>query len=626
MRPNSRIRGLRAENTFLAIAVIAIATSGFFFHAQSDDPDRALYDDDVTFQKLSSGAQARLTMKFGPKSNPAEVEFAQFQAAAPELPAAAVPTNVLVNDPAADTTARDTQSETTIVLGSGSTVVAGFNDSGSFLPGGNQFTGYSVSIDGGSTFLDKGPLPFSPNGDAGDPVLARNTSGTIFFTTLTFFGSGMQCFRSFDDGQTFSAPVNCAPGTFGLQDKPWVTVDTFSGSGQGNIYLTWRDFGPGNGIKFTRSTDGGDTYTPSGGILLAGAGAFNVQGPYVTVGPDHAVYVFWLDQSAGFGTANIIRMRKSTDNGVSFASTVTVKALVTTGVNGDLSLNGGFRSNSFPQAIVNPADASQLYLVYNDCSGAPCSSAADHGNIFLTRSTDGGSTWSASVQVNDDVTNHDQYMPAISITPAGRNLFVGFYDRRSDPTNSLIERWAALGSIGSGGDVTFQPNQMISSTSFPVAIGQDPVVNPVYMGDYDTVVADSSGFYITWGDNRNPHPPFHAHQPDVFFTKVNVCTPPVISGALAAPDTLWPPNRKFVKVTIDYNVRSPCPSVCTLSVTSNEPSPDEWQVVDDHHVLLRAERNGNGNGRIYTITVTCTGPGGSSTKSVTVFVPHDQGH
>jgi len=37
----------------------------------------------------------------------------------------------------------------------------------------------------GNTFLDKGALPLNPNGDAGDPVLARdNTSGTIYFATL----------------------------------------------------------------------------------------------------------------------------------------------------------------------------------------------------------------------------------------------------------------------------------------------------------------------------------------------------------------------------------------------------------------------------------------------------------
>jgi sugar lactone lactonase YvrE len=118
------------------------------------------------------------------------------------------------------------------------------------------------------------------------------------------------------------------------------------------------------------------------------------------------------------------------------------------------------------------------------------------------------------------------------------------------------------------------------------------------------------------------------------FPSKSCCPAPVISDASATPDVLWPPNHKFVEVTIDYEVTSPCPSTCVLTVSSNEPingtgdgntSPD-WQVVDAHHLLLRAEGAGGGNGRTYTITITCTNDTNkqSSTKTVTVFVPHNQ--
>ena len=118
-------------------------------------------------------------------------------------------------------------------------------------------------------------------------------------------------------------------------------------------------------------------------------------------------------------------------------------------------------------------------------------------------------------------------------------------------------------------------------------------------------------------------------------TQVN--TPPTITGVSADPSVLWPPNHRLVNVTISYDVTDNCPlppGSCTLSVTSNEPvngtgdgdtSPD-WIVLDDHHVLLRAERAGNGNGRIYTITITCVDSGGnSSSEQVEVMVPHDRG-
>jgi 6-phosphogluconolactonase (cycloisomerase 2 family) len=119
------------------------------------------------------------------------------------------------------------------------------------------------------------------------------------------------------------------------------------------------------------------------------------------------------------------------------------------------------------------------------------------------------------------------------------------------------------------------------------------------------------------------------------FPPKSCCPALVISDASATPDALWPPNHKFVEVTIDYAVTSSCPNTCVLTVSSNEPingtgdgntSPD-WQVVDAHRLLLRAERAGDGNGRTYTITITCTNDTNkqSSTQTVTVFVPHDQG-
>lgn len=107
--------------------------------------------------------------------------------------------------------------------------------------------------------------------------------------------------------------------------------------------------------------------------------------------------------------------------------------------------------------------------------------------------------------------------------------------------------------------------------------------------------------------------------------------PPLITDASASPSLQWPPNHKMMNVTINYSVTDNCgPLTCTLSVSSNEPingtgdgdtAPD-WEIVDAHHVRLRAERAATGNGRIYTITITCAdSAGNSSTRSVMVRVP-----
>ncbi|MBL8113543.1 MAG: hypothetical protein JNK60_11695, partial [Acidobacteria bacterium] len=96
-------------------------------------------------------------------------------AAVPPFAPAASVTSVLVNAPAADATAQDTQSTTALVLGAtASTVVVAFNDTGSFTVGGNQATGWARSTDGGATFLDRGTLPASAGGDGGNPSLVRS--------------------------------------------------------------------------------------------------------------------------------------------------------------------------------------------------------------------------------------------------------------------------------------------------------------------------------------------------------------------------------------------------------------------------------------------------------------------
>jgi WD40-like Beta Propeller Repeat len=110
-------------------------------------------------------------------------------------------------------------------------------------------------------------------------------------------------------------------------------------------------------------------------------------------------------------------------------------------------------------------------------------------------------------------------------------------------------------------------------------------------------------------------------------------TPPVISNATVDNPILLTPNHQMVGVTVSYTATDNCGAVSTgLSISSNElingtgdgDTEPDWEIVDAHHVRLRAERSGEGCGRIYTIVITAIdSQGNTSTQTVSVTVPHD---
>ena len=403
--------------------------------------------------------------------------------------------NPQVNDPTLDVIGtQKTQSETTVIRGSGTNMIAAYNDSGFFVSGTfNAFTGYSTSSDGGATWTDRGAIAPGAFGHFGDPVLARNnTTGRIYQSTIAATTNGMNVYSSDDNGVTWSVAVNGAPGTLTANgDKEWIAVDNFAGSGQGNVYFVYRDFASGTGgMRFTKSIDNGATFLPNPGTLIASTG----QGAYVVVGADHAVYYFWLDSVGG----QTLKVRKSTDQGATFAAAVTVNGpLNTTGVNGNLALPAGYRTSAFPSVAVNPTNANILYIVHNDINVA----GTDRGDIYFQQSTDGGATWSARLKVNIDSTTNAQDLPSITVRPDGSALAITWYDNRSDPANRKFERFGRIGTI-SGSTVTFGPDFVASNAQSTPVFGQDSVVNSVYMGDYDSMDSNNTNFFTTFVDTR----------------------------------------------------------------------------------------------------------------------------
>lgn len=111
---------------------------------------------------------------------------------------------------------------------------------------------------------------------------------------------------------------------------------------------------------------------------------------------------------------------------------------------------------------------------------------------------------------------------------------------------------------------------------------------------------------------------------------------PDCSTAEPSQSLLWPPNHKFVPITIDgiTDFEGDSITVNITGITQDEElnakgkgdgntSPDGTGVGTDT-AEVRAERAGTGDGRVYEISFTADDGNGSCTGSVTVGVPHDK--
>ena len=100
-------------------------------------------------------------------------------------------------------------------------------------------------------------------------------------------------------------------------------------------------------------------------------------------------------------------------------------------------------------------------------------------------------------------------------------------------------------------------------------------------------------------------------------------TPPVIAHVSTNPAVLWPPNHQMVDVTVSYDVVECAIAETWLSLDSDDPdAASDWEVVDAHHVRLRANRSPRAGDRVYTITIFVKDTQGNlASQKVTVVVP-----
>jgi hypothetical protein len=132
----------------------------------------------------------------------------------------------------------------------------------------------------------------------------------------------------------------------------------------------------------------------------------------------------------------------------------------------------------------------RVYLVYTD---APTSRPADT-DIFVRYSTDNGQTWSAPVRVNHDSGPNSQALPRLAVDQATGHVAVFWYDARNEPTDLLLQPYAA---VSTDGGASFGVNIQISTGATSATANTDPY------GDYSGLDFVGGTLYSLWADNSN---------------------------------------------------------------------------------------------------------------------------
>lgn len=398
------------------------------------------------------------------------------------------------------TTVNSTQSENSVFVDPNNIEALLQSNNSTQNPVGSLYgANYFLSSDAGLTW--GGSVQGAGGSNSGDPTTAIDLDGTMYVNFIhNNYGQG--CAHSTDGGLTWTSVV-AAPNPGSMADKNHMWIDnSVSSPYEGSLYIAYTAFGGGNDSEILIHKSAGGGVNWSSGINISSAvnaGSHN-QGVNIQTGPNGEVYACWAIYDGWPTNETSIGFAKSTNGGTSYAPATRIISNIK-GIR-NVSIGKNMRKNSFPVMAVDISGGSQdgwIYIVWAN-NGVPGVNSGSDVDVYMIRSEDGGTTWTAPIRINQDPigAGKKHYFPWISCDPETGTLSVIFYDDRN-VGGAQVEVFCA--NSFDGGD-TWEDFKVSDIAFTPSPI---PGLADSYFGDYIGIIARGSKVYPVWTDNRIGH-------------------------------------------------------------------------------------------------------------------------
>ena len=297
----------------------------------------------------------------------------------------------------------------------------------------------SKSPDGGASFTPKVPI-CKGDGLVSDPSIAIDSSGNIHVVWLESDDYHIYYANSTDGGSTFSARVKVSDAG-GCDGDPDVAVNS-----SGVIYVVWDG---GDYIYIDKSTDGVNFGTD---VIVDNDASPMRSAPSIAIDSDDNIHVA--------GHRSHVYYVKSTDGGATFTPHVQVD-------DSDYE--------AYSPSIGIGADG-KIYVAWEDLRDI-----SYYEYIYAAVSSDGGTSFSAGVKVDDDTTEAEKRNPDIAVNSDG--VFVVWQDGRNNDTNPDIYFTDSL----DGGN-SFSTNVKVNSINGTATYGHK----------YPALAVNDTNVFVAW--------------------------------------------------------------------------------------------------------------------------------